>query len=775
MSDNFWRKVSYGTGLLPLGAIFGLVFYMAQVEIKDLDLWLHIGVGKFIMLHRYVPPYDILSFTIAGTPWINHEWLFQVIVYNIYNIWGPDGLIQMQVAVVMLTMLLLLFLGYNKDKQLILAYVLYLVGMVYAQRFTIRPDIYSLFFFVFYIFVLALHIDKKWATPALVIIQVLWTNIHGFFFFGPLFVLIGLLSEWIKRYVKLPYEWNTSGRLTNEEFRRLKFIFLLVVLACLINPYTLKGAWYPISVFFSLSGENKIFFKYIQELQKPITLQTLWDTAQFATYKLLIILSVVSFIFNRRRIDISALFFWLVFLIFSLQAVRNAVFFAFAAYLVIITNIVNVSYKDIVPLRFTGKKFLYLTSAVVKLLFVIWIFQLGEGIAANGYYDFDKYERKSEFGGISKRGTPSKAVDFLVQNNIQGNFFNDFNSGAYLVGHAFPSIRVFIDGRTEVYGGKFFEQYQKIWEQGDTELFEQMVKKHNITGAFLNSVNQHIPERILNYLYAHKDWKPVYFDHDGVVFLRNVPQNKIPIDRWAIDLSKWQPLKLDLLKIGSSPVNPYQPYYRAFTLEALGLHEPALAEAMEAIKIAPGYTDVYDLIGKIYTERKEYEKAFEHFRVAAIGEPRNQKVRHNLALCYFDMGAYEGAIKQYLRIIEMWPNEPKAYFLLAKVYAKDKQYEKTMEFLKKAHKLSPQDTKDVLGIGDILYEQGSYEKAEEVCRLVIKTNRDLALAHKKLGFVYKAMGDPQKAAEEFRQSLALDSSDEEVKKEIGQFVSPIEK
>jgi tetratricopeptide (TPR) repeat protein len=767
--------MSHGAGLLPLGAIFGFVFYMAQIEIKDLDLWLHIGVGKFITLNRYVPAYDILSHTIAGTPWINHEWLFQVIVYNIYQAWGPDGLIQMQVGIVTLTMLLLLFLGYNKDKQLILAFVLFLVGMVYSQRFTIRPDIYSLFFFVFYIFVLALHIDKKWATPALVIIQILWTNIHGFFFFGPLFVLIGLMSEGIKRHVKLPWEWNASGRLTNSEFRRLKFIFILVVLACMVNPYTLKGAWYPIGVFFSFSGENKVFFQHIQELQKPVTLQTLWTGGDFITYKLLIMLSIISFIFNRRRIDISALLFWLVFLVFSLQAARNAAFFAFAAYLVILTNLINISYKDIVPLRFTGKNFLYLTSTVVKLWFVIWIFNFAEGLAANGYYDFDRYERKSEYGGVSKRSYPDKAVDFLVQNNIQGNFFNDFNSGAYLVGRAFPRIRVFIDGRTEVYGGKFFEKYRKIWEDGDVGLFEEMVKKHNISGAFLNSVNQHIPDKILNYLYAHKDWKPVYFNYDGLVFLRDVPQNKAFIERWAIDLSHWQPIKLDLLKIGSSPVQPYQFYFRAFTLESLGLHEPALAEAMEAIKIAPGYAEVCDLIGKIYTERKEYEKAFEHFRIAAIGQSNNPKVRHNLALCYFDMGAYEGAIKQYLRIIEMWPGQPKAYFLLAKVYAKDKQYDKAMEILKNAHKLGPQDARDVLGIGDILYEQGNYEKAQEAYQLAIKTGKDLSLAHKKLGFVYKVIGDSGKAAEEFRQSLALDPADEEVKKELGQPASSLEK
>jgi len=293
---------------------------------------------------------------------------------------------------------------------------------------------------------------------------------HGFFFFGPLFVLIGVVSEWIKRHVPLPFEWNESGRLSDDEYRRLQWIFVIVVGACVINPGGFEGALYPIKVFFSLSGENKIFFKYIQELQKPVVWETVTDSGRFAFYKLLILVSAVSFILNRRRIDISALFFWLIFLIFSLKAARNTSFFAFAAYLVIITNIMSLSYEDVIPLRFTGPKFSHLTSIVAKLLFVIWLFQFGQGIAGRGYYDFDKYERKSEFWGVSQQSYPEKAVDFLVGNNIRGNFFNDFNTGAYLVGRVFPDIKVFIDGRTEVYGGEYFKNYRKIWEKGEEKI-----------------------------------------------------------------------------------------------------------------------------------------------------------------------------------------------------------------------------------------------------------------------------------------------------------------
>ncbi len=766
MSDNFYRRLSYWCGLLPLGAVFGLVFYMAQVEIKDLDLWLHIGVGKFITLNHFVPREDILSCSIAGAPWVNHEWLFQVIVYNIFHFWGPDGLIKMQAVIVILTMLLLLFLGYSKDKQLILAFILFLVSMVYNQRFTIRPDIYSLFFFAFYIFVLALHIDKKWTVPALFVVQVFWTNIHGFFFFGPLFVLIGLVSEWVKRHVKLPYEWNESGRLTDDEYRRLKLILAAVAAACLLNPCGLKGALYPIGVFFSLSQENKIFFDHIQELQRPIKWGTWWSSEGFMYYKLLILLSGVSFILNRRRIDISALLFWFVFLVFSLKAARNTAFFAIAAYLVIMTNFFNISYRDVIPMRFTRKKFLYMTSTVVKMLFLIWIFQFGGGFATNGYYDFDKYERKSEFGGISRRSYPDKAVDFLVESGIRGNFFNDFNSGAYLIGRTFPDLKVFIDGRTEVYGGKFFEEYLKIWEQGDGELFDEMVRKYNLTGALLNSTKQHIPAGILKHLYHHKDWKPVYFNYDGVIFLRDVPENRELIKRHMVDLSQWQPILLDLAKVGSTPIGPYQHYYRAITLESLGLDEPAMAEAQEAVRVAPGYADIYGVMGKIYAKRKEYQKAFEHLRLAVVGAPHDKTLRHSFALCYLDLGEYKGAVQQYQKIIGSWPDDPRAYFLLSKAYAKDKQYDQTLDTLRKVHQLSPQDAADIYGIGDIVYEQGDYEKALEIYTLAMKPQKDLAVIHKKLGLTYEAMGKRKMAAEEFEQSLLINAEDTELRQKL---------
>ncbi|MDP8212528.1 MAG: tetratricopeptide repeat protein [Candidatus Zapsychrus exili] len=766
MNNKFWQKTNYFFGLLPLGALFGLLVYVAGVEIKDLDIWLHLAMGKFITINHFVPDFDVLSFSIAGKSWINHEWLFQVIVYNIFNTWGPDGVIKMQIAVVTMTMFMLLLVGYNKNRQFITTFFLLIVFLVYQHRFTTRPDLFSLLFFTIYIFILSLHIDKKWSLPVLFIVQVLWSNIHGFFFFGPLFIFVGIFSEFIKRHVKLPAEWNESGRLTNVEYGRLKILFIITIFACFFNPCVVAGALYPVKVFFSLSGENKIFFDFIQELQKPITRATLFDMNRFGYYKLTIILSFFSFVINRRKIDISALLLWIIFLVFSLGAVRNISFFAFAAYLVFVTNSTNVSFNDIFPIKFSHKKFQYVTLIALNIALLAWIMQYSENVSRNSYYDFDKYQRKSEFGGISRLGLPHKAADFLVDNNIRGNFFNDFNSGAYLLGRTYPDIKVFIDGRTEVHGAKFFKMYRNIWKNGPKELTDSVIKKYNITGAFLNSIRQRIPKPIVNYFYNNKDWVIVYFDYDAVIFLKNVKENREIIKKFRIKLSRYKPPEIDLFKIGVEQVKPSHQYYRAFTLESLGLYDAAMAEIKEALKMAPNYPELYRIMGKIYSKKKDYDRAFESFRIAASLSGGKKKDRHNLALAYLEMKEYEYAIKEYRKIIEMWPKDPKAYFFLAKAYAENDKLDEVIVVLKRVHIVAPEAFVDIIDIGDIVYDQEAYLKAQEIYKILLSSKKKLDIVYYKLGDVSDAAGDVAEAKANYKKSLEINPRNKEVQKKL---------
>ena len=702
MSEKFWDRLNFLVGIIAIGTVFGLTAYTASLEIKDLDLWLHLKMGKVISENGFVPDRDILSCSVAGKPWVNHEWLFQYIVYQVYHNWSFNGLINMQVWVVVLTFLILLFLGYSRDRQFLTAVTLLLVLFVFQSRFTIRPDIFSILFFVSFIWILSWFINRPWSMWVLVIIQILWTNMHGFFFFGPLIVAVAWMSEFLKRHVPLPWQWNETARLTDDEYTRIKRLFPVLLLACCVNPLTFKGAWYPVGVLFHIgSGDSKIFFDHITELQKPITKATIW-THQYVHYKILILLSTMSLIFNRRKIDISTVFIWGSFLAFSLVAARNMVFFAIAAYLVFMANVMTIVWQNIIPIYFSQKKFKFITSIMLKGMLIFWILDQGVKISDNGYYDFDTFERKSEFWDVSKRSFPYHAVDFLVTNQIKGNFYNDFNSGAYLIGRCFPNIKVYIDGRTEEYGAKFFERYLKIWRDGDGKTFLADAQKYNITGAFLNNNSQLIPEKVLKMFYQFPDWKMVYFDYDAVIFLKNTPKNKAWIDRFGIDLKKWQSTGFDLQRLATKRLDPIPLTNRAYLLKSLGLMDLAFKESQEALKVSPYEADSFQILGEVYEAKKDYQRSFENFRIAVILRPYDIKVRLQLAVAYEHLKNFNGAILQYDRASEIDPKNAKIYFGFARVFALKNESSKAMEYLKKAQGLDPKDKVAVKKIRDII-------------------------------------------------------------------------
>jgi len=684
MSEWLLKKINWFSGCLAVAFLFGLIALAANIEIKDVDLWLHLAVGKYIFTNFSIPKVDILSCTILNTPWINHEWLFQTIVYSVYNAAGIDGLTSLKVWVVFLTFVFLLLLGHTKEYRVGPIAVLLLVLLVYQLRLTLRPDIFSIIFFVFYA---AIPVSKRWSLWAVALIQIVWTNIHGFFILGPVILLIGLISEWIKRHGTLPFEWNTIGRLSDREYKRLKQILLVSVLACFVNPHFVKGAWYPISVLFSMGGESKIFFQHIQELQSPLQWGTLLSFQPYLPYKLLILISFLSFALNRRRIDIGALLMWLVFLFFSLFAVRNIAFFAIAAYFAFLANFQHSSIQDFLPVQFKSTKFRLACSVVLKVILIVWIAQYGNQLLLRGYYDFDKFERKSEYEGVSLRNFPAKAADFLVDNKIKGNFFNDFNSGAYLLGRTFPDIKVFIDGRTEVYGGKFFKNYQKIWE-GDKELFAQAADRYNLTGAFLNSVYVPAPAKIIHSLYANKDWVLVYFDYDASIFLRDIPENQQWINKYRIDLTQWQTSDTDLLKIGAHKVTPYRHVNRAYALLNMGFEQKAEQEAMDALRIEPHNAKAHKLLGRIGNERGEYDAAFENLRKAKLTDPGDMEVRYQMAISLYHLGEIEKAKKQCELVLTQNPENGEALHLLSLIDTQELQYDK-MEKLKQEQVVSP--------------------------------------------------------------------------------------
>ncbi|MBF0531711.1 MAG: hypothetical protein HQL23_01280 [Candidatus Omnitrophica bacterium] len=726
MSDRVWEKISFYFSVFAVSVLFGYALFVSGVEVRDLDLWLHLATGKYITQTGIIPQTDILSCSIAGKPWVNHEWLFQVILYNLYRMGGTQGLIIGQVILTTATLGMLLLIGYSRLGILWTGFLLTVVELVYQQRFTHRPDLFSLFFFAAYILILSRHLRRRWSLWAIIFLQIIWTNTHGFFFFGPLLLLLWFTAEFLRRRVKLPCEWNRSGALADAEYNRVGLMFLLSLGACLINPLFINGALYPVRVFFSLSGENRIFFTYIQELQKPIAAANWMDLTRYEYYKLMIVLSVVFFILNRRRWDLNVCFIWIVFFIFSLTALRNISFFAFAAYFAILTNSRTIPWRDIIPIEFRDKKFFYVIMIFLSLSLAAWILNYSQDVASRGYFDWDVFSRKSEYGGISKRTYPYGGARFLIQQRIKGNFFNDFNSGAYLLGTCYPDIKVYIDGRTEVYGGDFFRDYIRVWSDGNKKVFFDQVRRFHLTGAFLGSPRLLIPKSVLRMLYQSKDWKLVYFDADAVIFLRDIPQNQAVIKAHLVDLSRWKTNTEDLWRVGTNRVTATPYYHRAYMLDALGYSGAALTELKEALRIDPDYADADHLMGSIYAKRNEFFAAYVCFRNAVQFDPENQEAWRYMAQAAYDANKMEVAVSEYQDIYKKWPG-PQPAFALAQSFVRLKKYDQGWNWLKTAHQLDPKAFVDILKIGDAVFADGQFALAKKIYRLGLETGKNNAV------------------------------------------------
>ena len=72
--------------------LFGLLAMTARPA-TDPDLWWHLRTGQWIVETGHVPHSDPFSFTRAGHAWVSHEWLSEVVSYELWKHAGAAGLI----------------------------------------------------------------------------------------------------------------------------------------------------------------------------------------------------------------------------------------------------------------------------------------------------------------------------------------------------------------------------------------------------------------------------------------------------------------------------------------------------------------------------------------------------------------------------------------------------------------------------------------------------------------------------------------------------------
>ncbi|MGY4474063.1 hypothetical protein [Bradyrhizobium sp. USDA 3364] len=468
-------------GLLPLCAAVGAyLFYLSAGEIllRDSDTEWQIKVGQWILEHGAMPTTDVFSFTRFGEPWISSSWLSQVVYALVYGgDWaGPVIVTSIAIGATAAIFLQLLSPYFDPARALLIAALALLLSTIH---FFARPHVLALPVLLAFIGGLMASADRRtapswWLLP----LMALWANLHGGFVLGlALIGPIGLEAVWSAepgRRRQLVVRWGLFG--------------LAALAASCVTPYSWN----------SLLGATKIL-----SLGRLLTLIGEWKPADFSqpTFFEATLLGLIGLVCYRRlTLSVPRILLLLGLIWMALSHVRNIEVFAFIAPLVLAKPISEQWGMAVVAARFEERRTFPFVTLLAGIAMVI-----GAWVTTTTFVAQHQFKFLPVFW-------PAAAVDALQQHKAQ-RVFNTAPFGGYLVSR---DIKVFIDGRAELYGEQFVLDYYAALDARDVGQLLDLLDKYRIDATLLSSDSPagHALDHI-------KGWKRLYKDDIAVIHVRS--------------------------------------------------------------------------------------------------------------------------------------------------------------------------------------------------------------------------------------------------------------
>lgn len=379
--------------------------------LRDGDSFWHVAVGDWIIAHGAVPHADPFSYTFAGAPWVSHEWLSEVLMAVAFRMAGWSGVIVLTALAVALTLFQLAqHLGrwLPAGPSLLL---LLLAGCCITPLLLARPH------------VLALPVLEAWTAGLFIArsagrvpswrllpVMCLWANLHGGFMLG-LFLVVPLALE---AALAKPAVWRSV-------LVRWGVFLLAATAAALLTPHGWAGLLFPFQLV------SMAALKHISEWQPP-------DFTANQPLELALIAGLYVALTRGARLPPVRLLLLLGLLHMALHHTRHQTLIGVIVPLLIAEPLGTVLTQELAAsnggrFRMGGITAMAGLVAVRLLLPVTWVDRSAAPVSALA------------------RVPPTLAAEPV---------FNADNFGGYLI---YSHVRPFIDGRAELYGDAFIQQY----------------------------------------------------------------------------------------------------------------------------------------------------------------------------------------------------------------------------------------------------------------------------------------------------------------------------
>lgn len=486
-------------------AVLWLAVFQFSENTVDPDLWGHVVFGQHMLQHHSIPKVDIYSWTANGQPWVNHEWVAEIMLALFYTAWGGSGILLLKMAVGLASFAVCLRLGAQS-----LSWPARFVAWAFAALavveisygFAARPQIFTALFMSLELLLLQqIHSGKRLWTLALPVLFLVWVNTHGGVLAG--FGLLGLAAGtttmqlvWDK-IRKVPGAMTATGP-DPSGWKTVLSLWLAVIAAgaaLLGNPW---GA----GLIRWLIGSVLWLRPQIAEWN-PTPLN--WDHAAFF---IVLALAAFSWVFTKQKRAWWELAVCGAFALLGLRAIRNTPLFCLVALALVSPHLASALARfrrHLEHLEALGRRAGFQKTATVLLAVI------SAGIAVATFTLHKEHPLTME---VPRSQYPVGAVDFLREHQLHGRTLAFFDWGEMQIFRT-PDCPPSIDGRLDTcYPRELIDAHWKFYNH---EPFDGKVLDVDRADLALLPANLAGTTAL-----AHRPgWSVIYYDDLAVILARD--------------------------------------------------------------------------------------------------------------------------------------------------------------------------------------------------------------------------------------------------------------
>jgi len=472
--------------------ILVLVFVANARQRADPDLWGHLRFGQMTLAHHGPYLTDPYSYSVAGAPWLNHEWLTEVVMALAYNHLGIVGLKLWKLACVGATILfLVLGLAETGAAATVQLNTLIVAALALTPQMQFRPQLFTFLLFAGLLALLARDNYRGSAPLWLAIpMMALWGNLHGGYLIG-----IATLGAYTGA---IGLQDLFAGRGLRRTLK-LGLVTTLGTLATLLSPYGIDN-WLVVLKSLRVHAARVVIVEW-EPLPRAIAIH--WQANHlFILFYLcalgLIAAFVVSIVLQPAGGDLPLVVVAAMMSGAAFLAVRNLPLAAIACplpaarhwWLILQRRGKTTESANAPPRSGVNPWFAVATATFLAL---------ATGAFSTRIRTDETY--------------PAGAIGFMKARGLAGNVLVDFNWSQYFMWHA-PESKVFFDGRYDsVYSLAIIDQYLSF-RFGKRDALE-------VLKAYPHQFVLIPPSSAADTVMAKATgWKLIYHDQDSALFAR---------------------------------------------------------------------------------------------------------------------------------------------------------------------------------------------------------------------------------------------------------------